>query len=52
VRYGGKVGSGFGGLAGTTVLGAVSLPLFGVLAVPGLLFGMAIGARIGRFLFR
>jgi hypothetical protein len=44
--------TGFGGLAGAMVLGAVSLPLFGILAVPGLLFGMAIGAMIGRLLFR
>lgn len=44
--------TGFGCLASATVLRAVSLPLFGILAVPELLFGMAIGARIGRFLFR
>jgi sec-independent protein translocase protein TatA len=42
------VGAAVGGLLGAVILGAASFPIFGILAVPGLIFGIHYGGMVGR----
>ncbi len=42
------VGAVVGGALGAVILGVASLPIFGVLAVPGWMFGFHYGGVVGR----